>query len=136
MSVANMETQLDYAFHSLGKKVQARITDQKLGCVNIRALKYDARTEFILRAQHVTLAWETTLYSLKCHQQEVQLATDWDKHACFKELPVWLNADKTISRFTLLGAGIETAPEQFTTRELHHRPPQENGWHSHYGCRF
>ena len=91
LPAASMETQLDYAFHSLRKKIQARITDQKLDCANVRALGDKARAEFSLRAQYVTLAWETTLYSLKCRQQEVQLATDWDTHACFKELPVWLN---------------------------------------------
>ena len=94
LPAASMERRLDYAFHSLGKEVKARITDQKLGCPSIRTLEDETRTEFSLRAQHVTLAWETTLYSLKCCQLEVQLATDWDTHACFKELPVWLNADK------------------------------------------
>ena len=94
LPAASMEPRLDYAFHSLGKEVKARITDQKLGCTSIRTLEDEARTEFSLRAQHVTLAWETTLYSLKCCQQEVQLVMDWDTHACFKELPVWLNADK------------------------------------------
>ena len=110
MPAANLETQLDYAFHSLGKEVQAMITDQKLGCANIWALKEEARTELSLRAQHVTLAWETTLYSLKCCQQEVQLATDWDTHACFKELSVWLNADKPYRSLRFLVPGSRLLP--------------------------
>ena len=80
LPAASMETQLDYAFHNLRKEVQARITDQRLDCANVHTLGGEARMEFSLRAQYVTLAWETTLYSLKCHQQEVQPATDWDTH--------------------------------------------------------
>ena len=94
LPAASREPWLDYAFHSLGKEVKARITDQKLGCLSIWTLEEETRAEFSLRAQHVTLAWETTLYSLKCHQLEVQLATDWDTHSCFKDIPFWLNADK------------------------------------------
>ena len=45
------------------------------------------------------------MYSMKCRQQEVQLATDWNTHTCFKELPVWINADKPYQslRFLVLG---------------------------------
>ena len=76
------------------KKVQARVADQKLECANIRTLGYKEHTEFSVRAQYLTFAWETTLYSLKCHKQEVQLATDWDTHVCFRELTVWMDASK------------------------------------------
>ena len=61
--------------------------------------------EFSLKAQYVTLAWEMTLYSLKCRQQEVQLAMDWDTHACFKELPVWLNVGEPHLSLRLLMQG-------------------------------
>ena len=94
LPTASTDTQLDYTFYSLRKGVQAGLTDQKLKCVNIQALGDKENTDFSLRAQYLTFAWETTLYSLKCRQQEVQLATDWDTHVCFKELPVWLDAAK------------------------------------------
>ena len=51
------------------------------------------------------MAGETTLYSLKCCQLEVQLATDWDTQACFKELPVWVNADKPYRSLRFLVPG-------------------------------
>ena len=89
LHAASTDTQLDYAIYSLRKGVQARITDQKLECAKIRVLGNQESMEFSLRAQYLTLAWETTLYSLRYHQQEVQLATDWDMHACIKELSVW-----------------------------------------------
>ena len=76
LPAASTDTQLDYAFYSLRKGVRVRVTDQKLECANIRALGDKENMEFSLRAQYLTFAWETTLYSLKCHQQEVQLATD------------------------------------------------------------
>ena len=56
LPTASMEARLDYAFHSLGKEVKAWITDQKLGCPSTRTLEDETRTEFSLRAQHVTLA--------------------------------------------------------------------------------
>ena len=68
LPAASMETQLDYAFHSLRKEIQARITDQKLDCANVCALGDEARAEIGLKAQYITLAWEMMLYSLKCHQ--------------------------------------------------------------------
>ena len=89
LPAASTDTELDYAFYNLRKGVQARIMDQKLECANIRALGDKESMEFCLRAQYLTLAWETTLYSWKCHRQEMQMATDWDTHACFKELPLW-----------------------------------------------
>ena len=91
---ASTEPLLDYAFHNLGETVKACMSDQKLGCPDIQTWEDETGTEFSLRARQVTLAGETTLYSLKCRQLEVQLATDWDTHTCFKELPVWVNADK------------------------------------------
>ena len=94
LPIASTEPRLDYAFHNLGKTVKARMSDQKLGCPDIRTWEDETGTKFSLRAQQVTLAGETTLYSLKCRQLEVQLATDWDTHTCFKELPVWVNVDK------------------------------------------
>ena len=105
MPAASMETRLDYAFHSLRKEIQARMTDQKLDCANVLALGDEAKAEFGLSAQYVTLAAETTLYSLKCCQQEVQLATDWDTHTCFKELPVWLNVGKPHQSLCFLTPG-------------------------------
>ena len=63
-------------------------------CPNIKTWRDGIGTDVITRAQQVILAGETSLYSVKCHQLTVQLATDWETHTCFKELPVWLNADK------------------------------------------
>ena len=60
LPAASTEPQLDYAFQSLGKEVRARIIDQKLGCLGTRTLAGETGTEFNLRAQHVTLAWEST----------------------------------------------------------------------------
>ena len=94
LPTASTDPWLDYAFHNLGKNVKSRISDQKLGCPDIRTWEEETGTEVSPRARQVTLARETTLYSLKCRQLEVQLATDWDTHTCFKELPVWVNADK------------------------------------------
>ena len=68
LPTASTDTQLDYAFYSLRKGVQARITDQKLECANIGELGDKESMEFSLRAQYLTLAWETMLYSLKCRQ--------------------------------------------------------------------
>ena len=99
---ASMDTQLDYAFYSLRKGVQARIMDQKLECAKICVLGNQESMEFSLRAQYLTLAWETMLYSLRCHQQEVQPAIDWDRHVCFKELPVWWDADKPHQKLCFL----------------------------------
>ena len=102
---AGTDTQLDYAIHSLRMGVQARRMDQKLESANIRALGDKESLEFSLRAQYLTLAWETTLHSLKCRRQEVQMATDWDMHACFKELPVWWDADKPQRKLCFLTYG-------------------------------
>ena len=38
LPTASTEPRLDYAFHSLGKEVKARISDQKLGYLSIRTL--------------------------------------------------------------------------------------------------
>ena len=76
------------------KKVQARVANQKLECRNIRALGDKENMEFSVRAQYLMFASETTLYSLKCRKQEVQLATDWDTHVYFRELPMWMDASK------------------------------------------
>ena len=54
LPTASTDTQLDYAFYSLRKGVQARVTDQKLECANIRALGDKENTEFSLRA-HIHL---------------------------------------------------------------------------------
>ena len=45
------------------------------------------------------------MYSLRCHQQEVQLATDWDTHVCFKELLLWGDADKPQRKLCFLMHG-------------------------------
>ena len=76
LPTASSDIRLDYAFYSLRKKVQARVVNQKLECVNIRTLRDRESTEFSLKAQYLTFTWEMTLYSLKCHKREVQLATD------------------------------------------------------------
>ena len=94
LPIASTDPWLDYAFQNLGKMVKTRMSDQKLGCSDKRTWEEETGTEVSLRARQVTLAGETTLYSLKCRQLEVQLATDWDTHTCFKELPVWVNTDK------------------------------------------
>ena len=94
LPAANTDPRLDYAFHKLGKMVETWMADQKLGCLDIQTWEEGIRTEASTRVRQVTLAGETSLYSLKCRQLEVQLATDWDTHTCFKELPVWVNADK------------------------------------------
>ena len=36
----------------------------------------------------------------------MQLATDWDTQTCFKELPVWVNADKPHQSLRFLGPGL------------------------------
>ena len=56
LPAASTDTQLDYAFDILRKEIQARKTDHRLDCANIRALGDEARTEFSLKAQYVTLA--------------------------------------------------------------------------------
>ena len=61
LHAASTDTQLDYAIYSLRKGVQARITDQKLKCAKLRVLGNQESMEFSLRAQYLTLAWETTL---------------------------------------------------------------------------
>ena len=81
-----------------------RVTDQKLECANICELGDKENTEFSLRAQYLTFNWETMLYLLKC-RQEVQLATDWDTHVCFRELPVWLDAAKPHRKLCFLAPG-------------------------------
>ena len=94
LPAASTDLRLDYAFYKLGKTVETWMVDQKLGCPDIRTWEEGTGTEVSLRARQVILAGETSLYSLKCRQIEVQLATDWDTHTCFKELSVWINADK------------------------------------------
>ena len=90
LSAANTNPRLDYAFYKVGKSVETWMER----CLDIRTWEEGTGTDVITRARQVTLAGETSLYSLKCRQLEVQLATDWDTHICFKELPVWVNADK------------------------------------------
>ena len=94
LPAASTDLRLDYAFYKLGKTVEIWMADHKLGCPGIRTWEEGTETEVSSRARRVILAGETFWYSLKCRQTEVQLATDWDTHTCFKELPVWVNADK------------------------------------------
>ena len=82
--------QLDYAFYKVGKAVEAWMER----CPNIKTWRDGIGTDVVMRAQQVILAGETSLYSLKCRRVTVQLATDWETHTCFKELPVWLNDDQ------------------------------------------
>ena len=74
-------------------------------CANICALGERESTEFSLRAQYLMFAWDMTLYSLKCRKREVQLATDWDTHVSFRELPVWMDASKQHRKLRFLAPG-------------------------------
>ena len=94
LTIASTDLQLDYAFHRLGKTVETWMVDQKLGCPATQNREEGVGTEASTRARQITLAGETSVYSVKCRQREVQLATDWDTYTCFKELPVWVNVDK------------------------------------------
>ena len=69
-------------------------------------IRRQGKHEISLRAQYLTYAWETTLYSLKCHRKEVKLATDWDTHVCFRELPVWLDASKQHQKLLAPGSRL------------------------------
>ena len=69
--------------------------DQRLGCPDTQDREEGVGTEVSARARQITLAGETSVYSVKCRQREVQLAMDWDTHTCFKKLPVWINADQS-----------------------------------------
>ena len=53
---ASTDTQLDYAFYSLRKGVQARITDPKLECIKACVWGNQESMEFSLRVQYLTLA--------------------------------------------------------------------------------
>ena len=113
LPTASTDPRLDYAFHNLGKTVKTRMSDQKLGCSDIRTWEEETETE-------VGLAGETKLYLLKCRRLEVQLATDWDTHTCFKELLVWVNADKPYCslRFLMPGSRLllnSSQPESCNT---------------------
>ncbi len=90
LPTASTDPQLDYAFYRVGKSVEAWIER----CPNQKTWRDGIGTDVITRAQQVILAGETSLYSLKCSRVTVQLATDWETHTCFKELPVWLNDDQ------------------------------------------
>ena len=120
LPTANTDPRLDYAFHKLGKTVETWIADQKLGCPDIRIWEEGIGTEASTRARQVTLAGETSLYSLKCRQLEVQFATDWDTHTCFKVLPIWVNADKPHRSLQFLVPGSRlllnsSQPESYLT---------------------
>ena len=95
LPAASTNPQLDYAFYKVGKAVEAWMER----CPNIKTCRDGIGTDVITRAQQVILGGETSLYSLKCHWLKVQLATDWDTQTCFKELPVWVNADKPIKAY-------------------------------------
>ena len=95
LAITSKDLQRDYAFHQLGRTVETWMVDQKLGCPDTRDREEGVGTEVRARARQITLAGENSVYSVKCWQREVQLATDWDTHTCFKELPVWINADQT-----------------------------------------
>ena len=90
LPTTSTDSQLDYAFYKIVKAVEALMER----CLNIKTWRDGIGTDVITRAQQVILAGETSLYSLKCRQLKVQLATDWDTQTCFKELPVWVDADK------------------------------------------
>ena len=71
LPAANTDPRLDYTFHKLGKTVETWMADQKLGCPDIWTWEEGIKTEASTRAQQVTLAGNTSLYSLKCCQLEV-----------------------------------------------------------------
>ena len=76
LPAASTDLRLDYTFYKLGKTVEIWMADQKLGCPGIWTWEEGTGTEVSSRARQVILAGETSLYSLKCRQIEVQLATD------------------------------------------------------------
>ena len=76
LPVVNMDLRLDYAFHKLGKTVETWMVDQKLGCPATRDREEGVGTEASAGARQITLAGETSVYSVKCRQREAQLATD------------------------------------------------------------
>ena len=109
---------------------------------NILTLGDKERIELSLRAQYLTLAWDTTLFSLKCHQQEVQRATDWDTHTCFKDLPLWLDGmnhseSSTSWRQVQNCHGKvhnQRAASQTTKCRQDTGPSRAKGLHSHQSC--
>ena len=67
LPAANTDPWLDYAFHKLGKTVETWMADQKLGCPDIQTWEEGIGIEASTRARQVTVAGDTSLYSLKCH---------------------------------------------------------------------
>ena len=80
LAITSKDLQQDYAFHRLGKTVKTWMVDQKHGCPDTQNREEGVGTEVSARARQITLAGETSVYSVKCRQREVQLATDWDTH--------------------------------------------------------
>ena len=132
---ASTDTQLDYAFYSLRKGVQARTMDPKLECVKARVRGNQGNMEFSSKAQYLTWARETMLYSWRHHQQEVQPTIDWDTHACFKGLLPWWDRDKPQQKLCFLTHGLrlllnDSQPESCVTdsQELSGYPATSGEW--------
>ena len=70
--------------------------------MDICALGDRGSTESNLRAQPPAFAQNKTLHSLKYHEQEVQLVTDWDTHVCSQELLVWRASSKQCHKLCLI----------------------------------
>ena len=64
LAITSKDLQRDYAFHRLGRTVETWMVDQKLGCPDTWDREEAIGTEVSARAQQVTLAGETSLYSL------------------------------------------------------------------------
>ena len=65
IAVTSKGQQQDYAFHRLGKRAETWIVDQKVGCLDTRNREEGVGTEASTRAQKITLAEETSVYSVK-----------------------------------------------------------------------
>ena len=65
---ASVNLKLEYAFYTLGKRFCTLAADQKLSCLDIRALGNTDKPDTSLQAQYLTFARGETLYSLKCRR--------------------------------------------------------------------
>ena len=74
LAITSKDLQRDYAFHRLGRTVETWMVDQKLGCPDTRDREEGVGTDISARARQITMAGENSVYSVKCWQQEVQLA--------------------------------------------------------------
>ena len=87
---ASMNLKLEHAFYQLRERFWKLSADQKLSCLDIRALGNTDKPDTSLQAQYLTFARGETLYSLRCKKRKVYVAADWDTRTCYRELPVWI----------------------------------------------